>query len=54
MKERVCNFFYGASGLGMVWGFTWGIFMRGWVWLMVGSMIIGVVTMTIDDLTKEG
>ena len=54
MKEKVCNFFYGASGLGMMWGFIWGMFLRGWLWMLAGSLIVGAVTMTIDDLTKEG
>lgn len=53
MKDKICDVLYGASGLGMIWGFIWGIFAQGWLWMLAGSLIVGAVTMAVDDLTKE-
>ena len=26
---------------------------RGWLWMLVGSLVVSAVTMAIDDLMKE-
>lgn len=37
------DFICGLACLGMIWGLVWGIFIRGWVWLSVGSMVVGLL-----------
>lgn len=49
MKDKICDVLYGASGLGMIWGFIWGIFAQGWLWMLAGSLIVGAVTMAVDE-----
>lgn len=48
MKDKICGILYGASGLGMMWGFIWGIFAQGWLWLLAGSLAVGTITMFFD------
>ena len=51
--RKVYNVLYGASGLGMMWGFIWSMFMKGGLAVMVVSMVVGAVTMFCDDEKED-